>query len=119
MPALYSTLSHFLTIFSRADPFLTFLTRKRTYVPLDLVVGEVNSTLRGWVGYFHFKNCSKALEHVRGHVEERLRTHLRGRYKVRDRKTGYASFGNRILYEKYGLYKVPTTAGWAKAHAVR
>lgn len=101
------------------DRVTALTTRERTLVPLDLVVGEVNSTVRGWVGYFHFKNCSKALEHVRGHVEERLRTHLRRRHKVRDRKVGYASFGNRALYEKYGLYKVPTTAGWTKAHALR
>nr|CBX31912.1 unnamed protein product [uncultured Desulfobacterium sp.] len=25
----------------------------------------------------------------------------------------------RSLYETYGLYKVPTTAGWKKAHALR
>lgn len=101
------------------DRVSTLTKRERTCVPLDLVVGAVNATVRGWVGYFHFKNCSKALEHVRGHVEERLRTHLRKRYKVRDRKTGYARFGNQVLYEKYGLYKVPTTAGWTKAHASR
>ncbi len=93
--------------------------RERTLVPLEQVVGAVNATVREWVGYFHFKNCSKLLEHVRGHVEERLRTHLRKRYKVTDRKTGYARSGNRVLYEKYGLYKVPTTAGWAKVHASR
>ena len=99
---------------------VTALTRRgRTLVPLDLVVGAVNATVRGWVGYFHYKNCSKALEHVRGHVEERLRTHLRKRHKVRDRKAGFARFGNQALYENYGLYKVPTTAGWKKAHALR
>lgn len=93
--------------------------RERTLVPLEDVVGAVNATVRGWVGYFHFKNCSKALKHVRDHVEERLRTHLRKRHKVRDRKAGYTSFGNRVLYEKYGLYKVHATAGWTKAHALR
>ncbi|MDR3557602.1 MAG: group II intron maturase-specific domain-containing protein [Syntrophobacteraceae bacterium] len=93
--------------------------RERTPVPLEEIVELVNSTVRGWVGYFHFKNCSKVLEHVRGHVEERLRTHLRKRFKVRDRKTGYTRFGNRVLYKTYGLYKVPTTAGWTKAHASR
>lgn len=99
---------------------LTALTkRERTLVPLEQVVGIVNATVRGWVGYFHFKNCSKVLEHVRGHVEERLRTHLRKRCKVRDRKAGYARFGNRVLYGQYGLYKVPTTAGWTTVHASR
>ena len=46
-------------------------------------------------------------------------THLRKRHKVRDRNTGYVRFPNRSLYEKYGLYKVPTSAGWTKAHALR
>ena len=92
--------------------------RERTVKPIEWVVTEVNATVRGWVGYFHFKNCSKVLTHLRGHLEERLRTHLRKRHKIKDRGTGYARFGSQVLYGKYGLYKVPTTAGWKKAHAV-
>ena len=99
---------------------VTFQTRRgRTLMPLDRVVNEVNATIRGWVGYFHYRNCSKTLQHVRGHVEQRLRTHLSKRHKVRNRKEGYARFGNRNLYVKYGLRKVPTSAGWTKAHALQ
>ena len=93
--------------------------RKRTMIPLEEVVGQVNRTTRGWVGYFHFKNCSRVLCHLREHVEQRLLRHLCKRYKVRDRGTGYARFPNGVLYQKYGLFKVPTTAGWTKAHALR
>ncbi|MRR58402.1 MAG: hypothetical protein EG824_09350 [Deltaproteobacteria bacterium] len=85
---------------------------------LAWVVNEVNTTVRGWVGYFHYGNCSKTLTHLKGHVEERLRTHLRKRHKVKDRGIGFARFSNRALYEKYSLYKVPTTAGWTKAHTL-
>jgi RNA-directed DNA polymerase len=92
--------------------------RARTIMPLEWVVNEVNATVRGWVGYFHYRNSSRTLTHVRGHVEERLRTHLRKRHKVRDRKAGYVMFRNRALYETYGLYKMPTSAGWTKAHAL-
>jgi group II intron reverse transcriptase/maturase len=92
--------------------------RVRTVKPLAWVVSEVNAIVRGWVGYFHYGNCSKTLSQLKGHVEERLRTHLRKRHKVKDRGIGYARFGNRALYEKYSLYKVPTTAGWTKAHAL-
>jgi group II intron reverse transcriptase/maturase len=99
---------------------ITALTqRQRTMVPLESVMAKVNTTLRGWVGYFHIRNCSKSLEHVKSHVQQRLRTHLRKRYKVRRRNTGDIRFGNRSLYERYGLYKVPTTAGWTRAHALR
>jgi group II intron reverse transcriptase/maturase len=92
--------------------------RKRTVKCLELVINEVNATVKGWVGYFHFKNCSRSLKHVRAHVEERLQIHLRKRHKIKDWGTGYARFSSRMLYGKYGLYKVPTTAGWTKAHAL-
>jgi len=99
---------------------VTHLTkRERTIMPFDWIVNEVNATVRGWVGYFHYRNCSKTLSHVKYHVEQRVITHLRKRHKVRDRKTGYARFTRRVMYERYGLYKVPTTAAWTKAHALR
>jgi group II intron reverse transcriptase/maturase len=93
--------------------------RVRTVRPLAWVVNEVNATLRGWVGYFHYRNCSKTLTRLKSHVEERLRTHLRKRHKVRERKAGYVLFPIGVLYEKCALYKVPTTAGWTNAHASR
>lgn len=99
---------------------ITWLTsRKRTPVSLETVVAQVNAATRGWVGYFHYKNCSRALTHLREHVEQRLRRHLCKRHKVKDRGTGYAKFSHRVLAQKYGLYKVPTTAGWTRAHALR
>jgi group II intron reverse transcriptase/maturase len=93
--------------------------RARTTKPIECVVSEVNSVVRGWVGYFHYRNCAKSLAQIKGHVEERLRTHQRRRHKVRDRKAGHIRFPSRLLYEKYNLYKVPTSAGWKKAHALQ
>jgi group II intron reverse transcriptase/maturase len=99
---------------------VTKLTKRvRTVKPLEGVVNEVNSTVRGWVGYFHFRNCAKSLAQIKRHVEERLLTHLRRRHKVRDRNAGYIKFPSRLLYEKYRLYKVPTSAGWTKVHALQ
>jgi group II intron reverse transcriptase/maturase len=93
--------------------------RERTIMPLEWVVNEVNATVRGWVGYFHYRNCSQSLDRIRHHLEQRMITHLRKRHKVRDRYVGYIKFPSRSLYEKYGLYKVPTTAGWKKVHALQ
>lgn len=93
--------------------------RTRTVIPVDWIVRELNTVVRGWVGYFHLRNCSRALSRVRWHLEERMRTHLRRRHKIRDRKTGNTRFTERDLYTKYGLYKMPTTAGWTRAHALR
>ena len=99
------------------DRITGLTTRERTIMPLEWVVNEVNATVRGWVGYFHYRNCSQTLGLVRYHLEERLITHLRKRHKVRNRKAGYVRFPQRALYERYGLYKVPTSAAWTKAHA--
>jgi RNA-directed DNA polymerase len=94
--------------------------RGSTLIPLDNLVMEVNRSVRGWVEYFHFRNCSVRMLLVRNHLEERLRTHLRKPHKVRNRESGYIRFTRRDLYAKYGLYKVPATAGWKKrAHALR
>lgn len=92
--------------------------REMTMVAMDRVIERLNRTLRGWVGYFHYRNCSAALSGVRWHAEERVRTHLRRRHKIRDRGTGYRCFPGKVLYERYGLYKVPTTAGFVLAHAL-
>jgi hypothetical protein len=99
------------------DRVTELTTRRRTIMPLEWIVKEVNATVRGWVGYFHYRNSSRTLQKVRNHLEQRLITHLRKRHKVRDRRAGYVRFPNKSLYERYNLYKVPTTAGWKKAHA--
>ncbi len=97
---------------------LTELTdRKLTCIPLSDVVGNVNRSLRGWVNYFHFRNSSKVMSKARQHAEDRLRTHLMKRHKVRDRKAALCRFPRRDLYERYGLYKVSGKAGWNSAHA--
>jgi group II intron reverse transcriptase/maturase len=62
---------------------LTELTKRaRTIMPLEWIVNEVNSTVRGWVDYFHYRNSSRTLQKVRNHLEQRLITHLRKRHKV-------------------------------------
>lgn len=98
---------------------LTELTnRNLTCIPLSDVVGNVNRSLRGWVNYFHIHNSSKAMSKVRYHAEERLRTHLMKRHKVKGRKAALCRFPRRDLYERYGLYKVSGRAGWKTAHAL-
>jgi hypothetical protein len=67
--------------------------------------------------YFHYGNSSNALGQIKTFAEERLRTHLMNRHKVKDRGAGGGRFPSKKLYEHYGLYKVPTTAGWKSAHA--
>lgn len=92
--------------------------RNQTWRPMDEVVRDMNRTLRGWSGYFHFRNSSAVFLKVKCHAEERLRIHLRKRYKVGNWKSAMTQFPRRALYEKHGLYKLPTVAGWKMAHAL-
>ena len=91
--------------------------RDQTWRPITEVVRDMNRALRGWSGYFHVKNSSRQFRRVKRHSEERLRIHLRKRHKVSDWKTAMIRYPRRVLNEKYGLYPLPTAAGWKSAHA--
>jgi RNA-directed DNA polymerase len=98
---------------------LTALTgRELTPLALDTIVGNVNRSLTGWVNYFHSRKSSQAMDKVKTHAEQRLRTHVMKRHKVKDRGIGEGRFPSVHLYRRYGLYKVPTAAAWRSAHAL-
>ncbi|MDH3974616.1 MAG: group II intron reverse transcriptase/maturase [Deltaproteobacteria bacterium] len=104
----------------KAKDRITVLTHRRmTPLPMDILMDQVNTSLRGWTGYFHHLHCGKVFAQLKEHVHQRLCTHLRRRHKIRDREGGFIRFPRRVLYEKYGLYKVPIKAGWTNAHALR
>jgi RNA-directed DNA polymerase len=99
---------------------LTALT-PRTHIQIspEQLVKTMNPLMRGWSNYFHYRNCSKAMSEVKAHAEQRLRIWLRNKHKVRSWEKGFSRFPQARLYDEYGLFKIPTTAGWtAKAHAL-
>jgi hypothetical protein len=91
--------------------------RELTPIKLEKIVGNVNRSLNGWVNYFRYRNTNLVMEKVKTHAEQRLRKHLMKRHKVKDRGIGEGRFPSVNLYGRYGLYKVPTAAGWRSAHA--
>ncbi len=91
--------------------------RRRTPVPLPLLVMEMNQVTRGWSGYFHHGHSTKVMSRVKWFTEERVRKHLCERYKVRTRSKGYSRFTTEFLYRKLGLFKIPTNAKWRQAKA--
>lgn len=90
--------------------------RRRTPVPMPHIIGELNRTLRGWSNYFRHRNSTRVMSKVKMHVEERVRTHLRRRHKLRSRGCGYSRFPSPVIYSRYGLFKLPTQARWRSAH---
>ena len=93
--------------------------RRRTLVPLPVLVQEVNEVLRGWTAYFHHGNSGQVMSRVKDFTEERMRKHLRIHHKVRTRTRGYNRFSTTYLYRCIGLYRVPTYAKWRRqTHAL-
>jgi len=86
--------------------------RRLTPIPLENLMTTLNRSVSGWCNYFHYRNSSATFAGVKWYVEERVRTHLRKRYKVRCRGTGMRRFNSETLYQQYGLYPVPVTARW-------
>ena len=93
--------------------------REMTLVPLGEIIKSLNQSQSGWFNYFHFRNCSGVMEDIRSFTWKRLFGHMCKRHKLRrDGKNSFKRFGGNTLYERYGLFKMPTTAGWT-AHASR
>jgi len=78
---------------------------------------EVNQAVRGWGHYLHCGNSTAVFSKVRGHVSQRVRNHLVRRYKLTWAQA-YRQIPDRLLYQRYGLYKLPTHAAWRSAHAL-
>ena len=77
----------------------------------ESIIKKVNETVRGWVGYFYFKNCSRDLQQLNEYLKERVRIYLRRKHR---KVSKYKAYPNRYLYETLVLYKIPTTARWTQ-----
>ena len=90
-------------------------TRRGTHsLPTPDVIRRLNQTVRGWVGYYYYGNCSKALTTLKWYLEERVRTYLMRKHR-KSRGYAFMHYSSRYLYEELGLYKVPITAPWTQA----
>lgn len=95
----------------------TYTRRNMNPVPIDIIVGKLNQTVRGWSNYFHYGHGHRKLKAVKYYMEESLRRHLRYRHKVKNHGAAYKRFPRRYIYDYLGLFKVPITPAWKGAHA--
>lgn len=86
--------------------------RKTLNLPTRDVIQKLNEKVRGWVVYFHYRNCSSDFRTLKGFLDERVRIYLRRKHGLKSR--GYRAYPYAYLYEHLGLYKIPTTAPWTQ-----
>jgi group II intron reverse transcriptase/maturase len=82
-------------------------------VPTEVVIRKVNEVARGWVGYFRYGNCTKALVTLKRYLVYRRRIYQRRKHHYCS--FGYKAYPDRYYFDSLGLYEVPTKAPWAKA----
>lgn len=81
--------------------------------PVEEVVQETNAVLRGWAGYFHFRNSTRVFGQMRRYSQNRLRRWL---WRKHDCTRGlWKHYSDARLRHHYGLYELPMTAAW-KGH---
>ena len=87
-------------------------TERYSATPTEVVIRRVNEVARGWVGYFRYGNCTKAMSSLRYYLGYRMRIYLRRKHHYHS--LGYKAYPNRYYYDSLGLYEVPTKAPWAQ-----
>jgi len=87
-------------------------TNRYSATPTECVIWRVNDVARGWVGYFRFGNCTKAMSTLKRYMVYRMRIYLRRKHKYRS--FGYKAYPEKYYFETLGLYDVPITAPWSQ-----
>jgi len=81
--------------------------------PITEAVDEVNTLLRGWCGYFHYRQSTRVFNDIQHWVRDRLRRWL---WRKHNRtKALWTDYPNGRLHGHYGLWRLPTHVSW-KTH---
>jgi len=95
------------------DKVRCILNHWNQYKHVTEVVDELNTFLRGWSGYFHFRHSSQVIWDLQGWVRARFKGWLwRKHGRTKGKWTGYP---DALLHERYGLWLMPTQAPWKRA----
>jgi hypothetical protein len=93
------------------------MTQRDSYwKPVEMLVGELNRTLRGWGNYFCLGAVSRTYRVVDNHARHRLRQWLNGKH--RSRGTHPVRHPPAYLHDGLGLLRLERTTAnlpWAKA----
>lgn len=80
--------------------------------PTEIVIRRVNEVVRGWVGYFRYGNCTKAMSSLRQYLVYRIRIYIRRKHHYNS--FGYEAYPDRYYFDSLCLYEIPTKAPWVQ-----
>jgi group II intron reverse transcriptase/maturase len=73
--------------------------------PIQDTVHELNRMLRGWSEYYHYRNSSRVFGKVNSWVSDRMRRWLWRKH--RRTKAHWEAYPDQLLYQQYGLWRLP------------
>lgn len=80
------------------------------YRHIPEAVGDLNRVLRGWSGYFHYRQSTRVFGKTQHWVRDRLRRWL---WRKHNRtKALWSSYPNEALHARYGLWRLPGRVSW-------
>jgi len=74
------------------------------------VVERVNQILRGWSGYYHYRNSSRVFGKTKWWVATRMKRWLWRKHACA--RALWEAYPDEKLYNFYGLWPLPVKAGW-------
>ncbi len=76
-------------------------------------VADLNKLLRGWSGYFHYRQSTRVFGKSQHWVRDRLRRWL---WRKHNRTQAlWSDYPNELLHDRYGLWRLPMHVSW-KTH---
>jgi RNA-directed DNA polymerase len=81
--------------------------------PIVEAVDDLNTLLRGWSGYFHYRQSTRVFNDIQHWVRDRLRRWLWRKHDCT--KALWTDYPNERLHGHYRLWPLPTRVSW-KTH---
>jgi len=81
---------------------------------LENLRDALNPFLRGWVGYFNIRNCVRDFNNAKHYLERRMWAFARAKYDGMPWQKVFRRFTREYMYEKLGLYRIPTVAPYSR-----
>ena len=78
--------------------------------PIPEAVQDLNRLLRGWSGYFHYRQSTRVFGNLQAWVHDRLRRWL---WRKHNRtKALWRDYPTELLHNRYGLWRLPLYVSW-------